>query len=80
MGLDAPPYQDSAEPPCKACGLPGRANQPLRPFARHASTAASVGSMALAALLGVFFIVMVAIVLFAFPPNKIVEWMSKKDK
>jgi hypothetical protein len=37
--------------------------------------------MALAALLGVFFIVGVAIVLFAFPPNKIVEWMSsKKDK
>jgi hypothetical protein len=36
--------------------------------------------MALVALLFVFFIVMVAIVLFAFPPNKIVEWMSKKDK
>jgi cbb3-type cytochrome oxidase subunit 3 len=37
--------------------------------------------MALAALLFVFFIVAVAIVLFAFPPNKIVEWMSKpKDK
>jgi hypothetical protein len=33
--------------------------------------------MALAALLGVFFIVCVAITLFAFPPNKIVEWMSK---
>jgi len=34
--------------------------------------------MALAALLFVFFLVMIAIVLFAFPPNKIVEWMSKK--
>jgi hypothetical protein len=33
--------------------------------------------MALAALIGVFFIVGLAIVLFAFPPNKIVEWMSK---
>ena len=33
--------------------------------------------MALVALLGVFFIVCVAITLFAFPPNKIVEWMSK---
>jgi hypothetical protein len=36
--------------------------------------------MALAALIGVFLIVGLAIVLFAFPPNKIVEWMSKKDK
>jgi cbb3-type cytochrome oxidase subunit 3 len=36
--------------------------------------------MALAVLLFVFFLVMLAIVLFAFPPNKIVEWMSKKDK
>jgi hypothetical protein len=36
--------------------------------------------MALVGLLAVFFVVMVAIVLFAFPPNKIVEWMSKKDK
>lgn len=36
--------------------------------------------MALAALLGVFFIVCVAITLFAFPPNKIVEWMSKPVK
>jgi hypothetical protein len=36
--------------------------------------------MALAGLLGVFFLVGLAIVLFAFPPNKIVEWMSKKDK
>ena len=36
--------------------------------------------MALAMLLVVFFIVILAIVLFAFPPNKIVEWMSKKDK
>jgi hypothetical protein len=36
--------------------------------------------MALAVLLLVFFFVMVAIILFAFPPNKIVEWMSKKDK
>jgi hypothetical protein len=36
--------------------------------------------MALAGLLFVFFIVVVAIALFAFPPNKIVEWMSKKDK
>jgi hypothetical protein len=36
--------------------------------------------MALAALLGVFFIVIIAIILFAFPPNRIVEWMSKKDK
>jgi hypothetical protein len=34
--------------------------------------------MALAVLLGVFFIVMLAIILFAFPPTKIVEWMSKK--
>jgi hypothetical protein len=36
--------------------------------------------MALAILLLVFFLVMLAIILFAFPPNKIVEWMSKKDK
>jgi hypothetical protein len=36
--------------------------------------------MALAVLLGVFFLVAVAIVLFAFPPTKIVEWMSKKNK
>jgi hypothetical protein len=36
--------------------------------------------MALVVLLGVFLIVMAAIILFAFPPNKIVEWMSKKDK
>jgi cbb3-type cytochrome oxidase subunit 3 len=36
--------------------------------------------MALAVLLLVFFLVMLAIILFAFPPNKIVEWMSKKDK
>jgi cbb3-type cytochrome oxidase subunit 3 len=36
--------------------------------------------MALAVLLFVFFLVMLAIILFAFPPNKIVEWMSKKDK
>ena len=38
--------------------------------------------MALAILLFVFFIVMIAIVLFVFPPNKIVEWVSsqKKDK
>jgi len=36
--------------------------------------------MALAALIGVFVLVGLAIVLFAFPPNKIVEWMSKKDK
>jgi hypothetical protein len=36
--------------------------------------------MALAALVGVFVLVGLAIVLFAFPPNKIVEWMSKKDK
>jgi hypothetical protein len=36
--------------------------------------------MALAALIGVFLLVGLAIVLFAFPPNKIVEWMSKKDK
>ncbi len=36
--------------------------------------------MALVVLLAVFFIVGLAIVLFAFPPNKIVEWMSKKDK
>ena len=34
--------------------------------------------MALAFLLFVFFLVMLAILLFAFPPNKIVEWMSKK--
>jgi hypothetical protein len=34
--------------------------------------------MALAALIGVFLLVGLAIVLFAFPPNKIVEWMSKK--
>jgi hypothetical protein len=33
--------------------------------------------MALFGLLLVFFIVCVAITLFAFPPNKIVEWMSK---
>jgi hypothetical protein len=33
--------------------------------------------MALAALIGVFLLVGLAIVLFAFPPNKIVEWMSK---
>ena len=36
--------------------------------------------MALAVLLFVFFLVMLAIILFAFPPNKIVEWMSKKNK
>jgi hypothetical protein len=36
--------------------------------------------MALALLIGVFVLVGLAIVLFAFPPNKIVEWMSKKDK
>jgi hypothetical protein len=36
--------------------------------------------MALVALLFVFFIVAVAITLFAFPPTKIVEWLSKKDK
>ncbi len=37
--------------------------------------------MALAVLIFVFFIVAVAITLFAFPPNKIVEWLSKpKDK
>jgi hypothetical protein len=36
--------------------------------------------MALAALIGVFLLEGLAIVLFAFPPNKIVEWMSKKDK
>jgi hypothetical protein len=37
--------------------------------------------MALAVLIGVFLLVGLAIVLFAFPPNKIVEWMSKpKDK
>jgi hypothetical protein len=36
--------------------------------------------MALAALIGVFLLVGLAIVLFAFPPNKIVEWMSRKDK
>jgi hypothetical protein len=36
--------------------------------------------MALALLIGVFLLVGLAIVLFAFPPNKIVEWMSKKDK
>ena len=37
--------------------------------------------MALAVLLFVFFIVAVAITLFAFPPTKIVEWLSKpKDK
>jgi cbb3-type cytochrome oxidase subunit 3 len=36
--------------------------------------------MALAVLLLVFFLVMLSIILFAFPPNKIVEWMSKKDK
>jgi cbb3-type cytochrome oxidase subunit 3 len=36
--------------------------------------------MALAILLFVFFVVMLAIILFAFPPNKIVEWMSKKNK
>lgn len=34
--------------------------------------------MALAFLIFVFFLVMLAILLFAFPPNKIVEWMSKK--
>jgi hypothetical protein len=34
--------------------------------------------MALFGLLLVFFIVCVAITLFAFPPSKIVEWMSKK--
>lgn len=33
--------------------------------------------MALLALLGVFFIVGVAITLFAYPPTKIAEWMSK---
>jgi hypothetical protein len=33
--------------------------------------------LALVSLLGVFFIVAVAITLFAFPPTKIVEWMSK---
>ena len=33
--------------------------------------------MALAVLIGVFLLVGLAIVLFAFPPNKIVEWMSK---
>jgi glycopeptide antibiotics resistance protein len=36
--------------------------------------------MALAVLVVVFLIVALAITLFAFPPNKIVEWMSKKDK
>jgi len=36
--------------------------------------------MALAGLIFVFFIVCVAITLFAFPPNKIVEWLSKKNK
>jgi len=36
--------------------------------------------MALAALIGVFLLVALAITLFGFPPNKIVEWMSSKKK
>jgi hypothetical protein len=36
--------------------------------------------MALAGLLVVFFILIVAIVLAAFPPHRIAEWMAKGDK
>jgi len=36
--------------------------------------------MALAVLLFVFFIIVVLIALFIFPPNKWVEWFVKNDK
>jgi hypothetical protein len=36
--------------------------------------------MALAALLLVFFIAIVAIVLVAFPPQRIAEWLTKDKK
>jgi hypothetical protein len=36
--------------------------------------------MALVGLLLVFFIVIVAIALAAFPPHRIAEWMAKGDK
>ena len=36
--------------------------------------------MALAVLLFVFFIIVILIALFIFPPNKWVEWFVKKDK
>jgi len=36
--------------------------------------------MALAALLIVFLVVIVAIVLAAFPPHRIAEWMTSGDK
>ena len=36
--------------------------------------------MALAALLFVFFIAIVAIVLAAFPPQRIAEWLTSGDK
>ena len=36
--------------------------------------------MALAVLLFVFFVIVVLIAFFIFPPNKWVEWFVKKDK
>jgi hypothetical protein len=36
--------------------------------------------MALAVLLFVFFVIVVLIALFIFPPNKWVEWFANKDK
>jgi len=36
--------------------------------------------MALAVLLFVFFIIVILIALFIFPPNKWVEWFVKNDK
>jgi len=36
--------------------------------------------MALVVLLFVFFMIVVLIALFIFPPNKWVEWFVKKDK
>jgi hypothetical protein len=37
-------------------------------------------SMALAVLLFVFFVIVVLIGLFVFPPTKWVEWFASKDK
>jgi hypothetical protein len=36
--------------------------------------------MALVVLLFVFFVIVVLIAFFVFPPNKWVEWFSNKDK